>query len=263
MAQSTSWDPQHYAENARFVSDLGEPLLALLAPRSKEVILDLGCGDGALSEKIAASGCALYAVDASFPQIQAARKRGLQALVMDGQWLSFKPYFDAVFTNAALHWMKQPERVVAGVSYALKPGGRFVGELGGKGNVDAIRAALHAALCRRAVDAESVDPWYYPSPAEYSTLLQQAGFTVEYIELIPRPTPLPGDIAIWLEIFAQPFTKAVNECERERLVAEVRAELEPKLRNAEGIWVADYVRLRFRAVKQEPTTDHGSKTIDH
>ncbi|HEX9147399.1 MAG TPA: methyltransferase domain-containing protein [Candidatus Binatia bacterium] len=262
MAQSTSWNPQRYAENARFVSDLGEPLLALLAPRPKEVILDLGCGDGALSEKIGASGCALYAVDASFAQIEAARKRGLQALVMDGQWLSFKPFFDAVFTNAALHWMKQPEKVVAGVSYVLKPGGRFVGELGGKGNIDIIRAALHAALRRRAVDPESVDPWYYPSPAEYSDLLQQAGFRVEYIELIPRPTPLPGDIEIWLEIFAQPFTKAVNESERESLVAEVRAELEPKLRNAEGIWVADYVRLRFRAVKQGQT-DHGSKTIDH
>ena len=263
MAQNTSWNPQRYAESARFVSDLGEPLLALLAPRPEEVILDLGCGDGALSEKIAASNCALYAVDASFAQIEAARKRGLQALVMDGQRLSFKSSFDAVFTNAALHWMKQPEKVVAGVSYALKPGGRFVGEFGGKRNVDVIRAALHAGLRRRAIDPASVDPWYYPSPPEYSALLQQAGFKVEYIELIPRPTPLPGDIAVWLEIFAQPFINAVNESERERLVADVRAELEPKLRNAEGIWIADYVRLRFRAIKEEPTTDQGSKTIDH
>jgi trans-aconitate methyltransferase len=249
MAQSTSWDPQRYAESARFVSDLGEPLLALLAPQPKEVILDLGCGDGALSEKIAASGCALYAVDASFAQIGAARKRGLQALLMDGQRLSFRPFFDAVFTNAALHWMKQHEKVVTGVWEALKPGGRFVGEFGGKGNVDAIRAALHAALRRRAFDPESVDPWYYPSPAEYSALLRKAGFTVEYIELIPRPTPLPGDILSWLEIFAQPFTKAVDESERESLVAEVRAELEPRLRDSEGNWVADYVRLRFRAIK--------------
>jgi trans-aconitate methyltransferase len=249
MAQSTSWDPQRYAHGARFVSELGEPLLELLAPRPKELILDLGCGDGALSEKIAASGCTLYAVDTSLAQIEAARKRGLNALVMDGQRLAFKPSFDAVFTNAALHWMKQTEKVVAGVWHALKVGGRFIGEFGGQGNVNAIRAALHGALRRRNVDPESVDPWYYPSPAEYSALLGQAGFTIEYIELSPRPTKLPGDISTWLDIFAQPFTNAVSASERRGLTAEVRAELEPKLRDPQGNWVADYVRLRFRAVK--------------
>jgi trans-aconitate methyltransferase len=249
VAQSTSWDPQRYAESARFVSELGEPLLQLLDPRPKDLILDLGCGDGALSDKIAGRACALYAVDTSFAQIQAARKRGLQALVMDGEQLAFKPLFDAVFTNAALHWMKRPEKVAAGVWHALRPGGRFVGEFGGEGNVQAIRAALHAALRRRAIDPALADPWYYPSTDQYSALLKQAAFRVEYIELIPRPTPLPGDISAWLEIFAQPFTKAVKEYDRENLVAEVRAELEPKLRNPEGTWVADYVRLRFRAVK--------------
>jgi trans-aconitate methyltransferase len=263
MAQSTSWDPRLYAENARFVSELGEPLLELLAPRPKELILDLGCGDGALSEKIAAYGCSLYAVDASYAQTEAARKRGLQALAMDGQRLSFKPVFDAVFTNAALHWMKEPDKVVGGVWHALKTGGRFVGEFGGKGNVNAIRTVLHDALRCRGLDPKAVDPWYYPSPAEYSVLLQQAGFVVEYIELIPRPTPLPGDIAAWLEIFAQPFTKAVEETGRKELIAEVRAELEPKLRQSDGTWIADYVRLRFRAIKPERTTGHGSKTTDH
>ena len=249
MAQSTIWNPQLYAESARFVSDLGEPLLALLVPRADEAILDLGCGDGALSEKIAACGCALYAVDESFAQVKAARQRGLRALVMDGQNLCFKPFFDAVFTNAALHWMKQPQKVVAGVRDALKPRGRFVGEFGGQGNVGAIRDALHAALRRRGVSPKRVDPWYTPSPAEYSALLQQAGFKVEFVELIPRPTPLPGDLSTWLEIFAQPFTRAVKKSARESLVAEVRAELAPKLRNSDGIWVADYVRLRFRATR--------------
>ena len=249
MSRSTSWNPESYARNARFVSDLGEPLLRLLDPKPGELILDLGCGDGALTEKIAVCGARVIAMDMSRAQVEAARQRGLTAIVMNGHRLGFKQCFDAVFTNAALHWMTRPERVVASVWNCLKPGGRFVGEFGGKGNVDAIRAALHAALRRRGIDPWTVDPWYYPSPAQYSALLWQTGFTVEYIESIPRPTPLPGDISIWLEIFAQPFTKAVDEAEHESVVAEVRAELEPKLRGSEGNWVADYVRLRFRAIK--------------
>jgi len=249
MSPTTSWDPESYAKNARFVAELGEPLLQLLDPKPGESILDLGCGDGALTEKIAAAGCCVIGIDSSLPQVAAARRRGLAVLVMDGQRLGFKQRFDAVFTNAALHWIKQPEMVIAGVWSCLKPGGRFVGEFGGQGNVATIRTALHAGLRRRGIDPWTADPWYYPSPAEYSDLLRQIGFTVEYLESIPRPTPLPGDISIWLEIFAQPFTKAVDEAERESLVAEVRAELAPKLRGTEGNWVADYVRLRFRAIK--------------
>jgi SAM-dependent methyltransferase len=168
---------------------------------------------------------------------------------MDGQRLSFKRRFDAVFTNAVLHWMKQPERVVAGVANCLKPGGRFVGEFGGKGNVEKIRAALHAGLRTRGIDPWAVDPWYYPSPEKYSQLLSQAGFTVDYIELIPRPTKLPGDILGWLEIFAQPFTKAVTESERTKYLEEVRTDLAPTLRDSAGNWFADYVRLRFRVTK--------------
>ena len=260
MSQSALWDPEIYAQNARFVSDLGEPLLGILNPQPKERILDLGCGDGALSEKVRSSGCTLYAVDASSAQIKAAKKRGLQAFVMDGQQLAFKQIFDAVFTNAALHWMKQPEKVVAGVWRALKPGGRFVGEFGGKGNVLKIRAALYGALRRRGLDPEPVDPWYYPAAEEYSALLKRIGFAVEYIELIPRPTQLPGDILDWLEIFAQPFTQSVDKRERQTFLDEVRAALEPELRDSKGSWVADYVRLRFRAIKDigdfgPPTTD--------
>jgi len=249
MSRSTVWNPKCYAQNARFVSDLAAPLLAMLNPRSHEIILDLGCGDGALSEKIADSGCKLYAVDSSFAQIKAAKKRGLQVTLMDGQRLSFRQAFDAVFTNAALHWMKRPEAVIAGVWDALRPGGRFIGEFGGEGNVRTIRAALHAALRRRGVDPKAIDPWYYPSPEEYSVRLRQIGFTVDYIELIPRPTPLPGDLLIWLDIFAQPFTNSVDKRERQAFLNEVRAALEPELRDSKGNWVADYVRLRFRAIK--------------
>lgn len=249
MSRGTVWNPKYYAQNARFVSDLAAPLLTMLNARPSEVILDLGCGDGALSEKIADSGCKLYAVDSSLAQVKAARKRGLQVAVMDGQQLSFKQSFDAVFTNAALHWMKRPKAVISGVWHLLKPGGRFIGEFGGEGNVQTIRTVLHAALRRRGIDPEAVDPWYYPSPEEYSALLRQAGFMVEIIELIPRPTPLPGDLSVWLDIFAQPFTHSVDKRERQTFLREVRAALEPQLRDAAGTWVADYVRLRFRAIK--------------
>jgi trans-aconitate methyltransferase len=250
MSQATSWNPESYAKNARFVSDLGQPLLQLLDAQPGELILDLGCGDGALTEKIAGYGCAVIGIDASFPQLKAARERSLNAVMMDGHQLCFQRRFDAVFTNAALHWMKQPETVVAGVANSLKAGGRFIGEFGGKGNVAKIRSALHVALRRRAIDPTSIDPWYYPSPEEYSELLSKAGFIVTYIELIPRPTKLPGDILDWLEVFAQPFTQAVPEPERARFLQEVRTELATCLRDDAGNWFADYVRLRFKATKE-------------
>jgi trans-aconitate methyltransferase len=255
MSQSTSWNPDSYAKNARFVSDLGEPLVRLLDPKPGEIILDLGCGDGALTEKIASAGCQVFGVDSSMAQLQAARLRyltvavRLPVAVMDGQQLCLKRKFDAVFTNAALHWMKQAEKVVEGVANSLKPQGRFVGEFGGKGNVETIRQALHSALRRHGLDPWSIDPWYYPAPQEYTELLNRYGFTVEYIELIPRPTKLPGDIFGWLEVFAQPFTKSVHETARAEFLTEVRGDLEPALRKPDGSWFADYVRLRFKAVR--------------
>jgi trans-aconitate methyltransferase len=251
MSNSTTWNPDNYSKNARFVSDLGEPVLQLLAPQAGELILDLGCGDGALTEKIAAAGCQVVGVDSSAAQIGAARQRGLNAAVMNGHHLAFTCAFDAIFSNAALHWMKQAEKVVAGVAKSLKPGGRFVGEFGGKRNVEAIRSALHSALRKRGIDPWSVDPWYYPSPDEYSELLECHGLRVEYIELIPRPTKLPGDILGWLETFAQPFTNSIGEMERSDYLAEVKSALEPNLRDAEGAWTADYVRLRFKAFKNQ------------
>jgi trans-aconitate methyltransferase len=248
MKQTTSWNPDSYSKNARFVSDLGEPLLKLLDPKSGELILDLGCGDGALTAKIGAVGAVVVGVDSSLAQIQAARQRGLNALVMDGHLMGFKLHFDAVFSNAVLHWMKPPERVIEEVSKLLRPGGRFVGEFGGKGNVKIIRAALHAGLRKRDIDPWVVDPWYNPSAEEYSALLKHFAFTIEYIELIPRLTQLPGDILDWLSIFAQPFTNSLEESESDNFLQEVRDAVEPSLRKSDGTWFADYVRLRFKAL---------------
>ena len=249
MSKTTSWDPQAYAKNARFVADLAQPLLELLAPKNDEIIMDLGCGDGALTEKIARE-VTVVGTDASFAQARAAKDRGLSIVVVDGHHLCFKPQFDAVFTNAALHWMEQPGKVVEGVWQCLKTGGRFVGEFGAKGNVETVRSALHAALRRRAVDPLAVDPWYYPSAEDFSNLLVNSSFTVRYIEIIQRPTQLPGELLNWMEIFAQPFTNAVEKVHRQSFLDEVSQRCETELRDEEGRWRIDYVRLRFAAVKR-------------
>jgi trans-aconitate methyltransferase len=243
------WIPDRYARNAAFVAELGAPLLDLLDPKPGERILDLGCGDGALTEKIVARGAAVLGVDSSADQVAAARARGLDARIADGHDLVFRAEFDGVLSNAALHWMKRPDAVIAGVWRALRPGGRFVGEMGGEGNVAAVRRALAAAMERRGLDPSAADPWYFPGPAEYRARLEAAGFVVRSIELIPRPTPIPGDIADWLQTFAESFLFAVPEGERPRFLAEVADALVPALRRPGEGWVVDYVRLRFAAMK--------------
>jgi SAM-dependent methyltransferase len=244
------WDPERYRRNAGFVAALGLPVVDLLAPRPGERVLDLGCGDGALTAKLAALGCRVVGVDASAEQIAAARALGLDARVVDGHALAFDQEFGAVFSNAALHWMKRdPGAVIAGVFRALVPGGRFVGEMGGAGNVGAIVAALEAAMARRGIDGRARHPWYFPTPEEYRQRLERAGFRVATMALIPRPTPLPGRLADWLDTFAEAFLSAVAPGERRALAEEVEATLAPALRGADGGWTADYVRLRFAAVK--------------
>jgi len=252
MSAAQTWDPASYARNARFVSDLGSPVMELLAPQPGERILDLGCGDGALTKKLVELGCELVAVDASAPQVEAARTLGLDAHVMSAEALRFSEEFDAVFSNAVLHWIKDADRMIAGVYRSLKPGGRFVVECGGYGCVHKIRTALVQALDRRGMDGEARVPWYFPTPGDYATRLERAGFRVDSIALIPRPTPLPGDIIGWLETFAHSFVHELSGAARQEYLQEVRTVLEPQLREGTGTWVADYVRLRFAARKAPP-----------
>jgi trans-aconitate methyltransferase len=245
--QAQTWNPDTYARNARCVAELGQPVVALLAPSPGERILDLGCGDGALTARLAEVGVTVVGVDASPELIAAARARGLDARVMDGQRLSLDERFDAVFSNAALHWMPDAAAVALGVYQCLVPGGRFVGELGGHGNVAAIVTALVAVMGRRGLDGGAMLPWYFPTVDDYSELLQESGFEVVSIEMIPRPTPLPTGMLGWLATFGDPFFKHLPLDERAAATAEVCEMLRPALCDSRGRWMADYVRLRFAA----------------
>lgn len=245
------WNASRYAAHARFVAELGMPVVELLAPQPSERILDLGCGDGALTLRLAELGCEVVGVDADPDMVRAARERGLDARLADGAALPFTHEFDAVFSNAALHWMKaDPDGVVAGVGRALKPGGRFFGEFGGHGNVAAITVALLAALARRGLDGRAAHPWYFPTPQEYGARLERHGLTVQTIALVPRPTPLPTGMEAWLRVFADPFLRKVAPDERAAVRKEACTLLEPVLCDTTGNWTADYVRLRFAAVVQ-------------
>jgi trans-aconitate methyltransferase len=249
LARRQSWDPDLYARNARFVADLATAVVDLLAPRAGERVLDLGCGDGVLTKTLVDAGCSVIGVDSSSAQVAAAVAAGIDARLGDVERLEFSGEFDAVFSNAALHWIKRPERPIDGAWRALKPGGRFVGELGGHGCVRTIECALVEELERRGVDAARVHPWYFPTDAEYRRLLEARGFSVSFIALIPRPTPLPGDILGWLETFAGTFCSALPESQRQSYLTAVRDRLRPALCDAGGRWTADYVRLRFAATR--------------
>lgn len=243
------WDPSRYQTNAGFVPKLGRPVLEMAAPLAGERVLDLGCGDGVLTEEIVALGCTVTGVDFSADQIEAAKARGLDAHVMDGQKLAFNQEYDLVLSNAAMHWMPDQAAVIAGVWRALKPGGRFACEMGGGDNVGKIRRAVQTAVSARGVNAEAIDPWTFPGVDEQRKRLEDCGFRVESIQLIDRPTPLPGDIEGWLWTFCESFLMAVEESERSAIVQEVRTALDPVLRDENGVWIADYVRLRFLAHK--------------
>jgi trans-aconitate methyltransferase len=247
-----TWNPDQYARNARFVSDLGVPVFELLDPQPGERILDLGCGDGVLTAKLQSIGCDVLGVDASAAQVAATKNLGVPAQTIDGENLSFENEFDAVFSNAALHWMRNnPDGVISGVRKSLRSGGRFVAEMGGDRCVEKIRTALVAALNRRNIDGKSADLWFFPTVEDYSARLTRGGFTIDYIALIPRPTPLPGDVTAWLQTFGHNFTDKLPPSERDAYLAEVQEALRPQLCDADGKWTADYTRLRFKATRAE------------
>ncbi|MBC8269096.1 MAG: class I SAM-dependent methyltransferase [Rhodospirillaceae bacterium] len=242
-----SWNPEDYERNAGFVSDLGAGAVDLLAPKAGERILDLGCGHGKLTEKLVAMGADVVAIDASAEQVEGARARGLDAHVMNASALAFENQFDAVFSNAVLHWIKDPGSVIEGVKRALIPGGRFVGEFGGAGNVARVALGVERVMEKRGLAIADYWPWYFPSVENYGGHLQAAGLTLGHMELFARPTPLPGDIIGWLETFGESFITAIPKAEQKTFLQDVRDDLAPDLKDDQGVWSVDYVRLRFQA----------------
>ena len=242
-----SWYPTAYAEIGSFVPALGAGVLEWLNPQPGERILDLGCGDGQLTSKLAAAGAEVVGVDASPEMVAGACSKGIDARVCNAEALPFAAEFDAVFSNAALHWVRHQDAMLAGVKRALKPGGRFVAEMGGHGNIAAIQVALMAVLERHGCAGLEDGVNYYPTPAAYRARLERQGFTVEEIQLIPRPTPLSAGMHNWLTTFRSGVLAAVPEHLRQTVVEETVALLEPVLRDEQGNWTGDYVRLRFIA----------------
>ena len=255
--QSTgqTWNTAAYATHGRFVANLATGVVDLLAPQPGERILDLGCGDGALTEALAATGAIVTGVDASSALVEAARARSLDSASgfhvdhQNATALTYNNQFNAVFSNAALHWIRDAAAVMRGVHRALRPGGRFVAEMGGHGNIAAIRVALQAVMAGYGIDAEETAASLFPSPEVYSRLLEAAGFRVESIALIPRPTPLPSGMEVWLNTFRNGVLDRLTPADRAEAIARTVALLRPVLCDADGNWIADYVRLRFHATR--------------
>ncbi len=243
------WTTDSYRTNAAYVPALGAAVFELLNPQVGERILDLGCGEGSLTEKIVAAGATVVGVDASADMVAAATARGLDARLIDAERLPFAREFDAVFSNAALHWVRDHDAMLDGVHRALKPGGRFVAEFGGHGNIAAIQVAIRSVLAHRG--SKTSVPRYYATPAEYTARLEAHGFAVSQIDLIQRPTPLPTGIRGWLETFERATLDGLAPGQRESFLQEVEDLLREEVCDSHGNWTAHYVRLRFRATTND------------
>ena len=247
------WDASRYDDAYSFVWKHGASLIERLAPTAGERILDLGCGTGHLTAEIAARGAEVVGIDRSPEMIATARQNypRLRFEVADAEHVRFDEPFDAVFSNAAIHWMKDQRAVAASIWQALKSGGRLVAEFGGQGNIHSIETALRGAIRQAGYAVSDAAYYYFPSLGEYATLLEGVGFTVTFALWFERPTPLEGGAAglrDWLTVFTDHFMKDVPADRREEIIHAVEEELRPELFR-DGIWYADYRRLRVAAIR--------------
>jgi trans-aconitate methyltransferase len=253
MTEGAKWDAGLYNEKHSFVWKMAAGLLELLETKPGERILDVGCGTGHLTAKIATNGAQVTGVDQSAEMIQEARAAypALRFEVMDARELTLPDKFDAVFSNATLHWIKEPERAAQSIARVLRPGGRFVAEFGGKGNIAALVAAVECAWPKAGLRQPVPNPWYYPSLAEYASLLEKHGLEVTYGLLFDRPTPLEdGDRGLrnWMDMFCGAILENLPKDQRDPLLEEVQKEARAPLYR-DGRWVLDYRRLRVVARK--------------
>lgn len=253
-SNSSQWDAELYDNKHEFVSQLATDLVKLLSPQPGERILDLGCGTGHLTFKIASSKAKVLGIDSAATMIEKARRNypTIDFAVVDGANLEYTEQFDSVFSNAVLHWIKPPEAVILGVWNALKPGGKFVAEFGGKGNINLILTALDNAI--KSLDLsgnEELRINYFPSIAEYGTLLEKQGFQFTYANLFNRLTPLADaevGMSNWLRMFRGNLLGLFPEETQTKIIAKVEEELRPLLYK-NGQWFADYRRIRIVAIK--------------
>lgn len=247
-----SWDAELYEARHGFVWQLGQDVVELLQPKAGERVLDLGCGTGQLTSKIAESGAEVIGLDASPAMIGQARQNfpHLRFVFEDAAAMDFRDEFDAVFSNAALHWMLDIHGVAKAIVRALRKGGRLVAECGGKGNIGAIENAVESVLLRYYVDGMPARRTYYPALGEYASILEAHGLEVRAAQLFDRPTPLEGEQGMenWLRQFKWYYFEALPVSQREAALRDVLGELRPALHTQDG-WYADYRRLRVHAVK--------------
>ncbi len=248
MKETNTWDTNKYKNHANFVSNLALPVVELLNPKKDEIILDLGCGDGTLALEIQKYGTKVIGVDLSENMINKAKEVGIEAYVMSATELNFENKFDAVFSNAVLHWVKEPKKAIEKIYKSLKKQGRFIAEFGGYGNIKYLTDAMQQVFDLHPEYGKFNNPWYFPSDEEYKQFLENNGFEVEYIKLIPRPTKI-DDISNWLDIFANGIVSHLTQEQQKQFKDEVREILKPIIFNEQDGWIADYVRLRLKAVK--------------
>jgi len=243
------WDSSLYDDRHSFVWKNGSALLDLLDPRPGERILDLGCGTGHLTAQIAGRGAEVVGLDASASMVAQARQNfpKIKFKLADARHFEVDEPFDAVFSNAALHWVREPEAAIACMERALKPHGRLAIEMGGQGNIAHIRAAAETVL--RAAGHKGQHLWYFPSVGEYTSLLERHGFFITLAQNFARETKLEHPergMREWLEMFGGAYFDDVAVAEREALIRGIEERLKPILCR-EGFWYADYRRLRVVA----------------